>query len=302
MKSYDKTLTRLILILTKLTNNEKPTTKDLAKEFNVGIRTIQRDLYERLIYFPIEKNTKGQLRFIEGFTLDRCSLDNDEMLLVYLAMSQVKTMSHNFENKIDHLFSKLLNPSFNSPYFIKPNSYEQIDLNSTLLKSIEDSIANFQYAKIELLHKSVKVKPYKIVCLDGIWYLFAKDTNDDKIKTYKLSQIISFEILNEKFELQINIDEILSHVHSGWFEDGNSFKVFVQISSTATHYFQSKQVLPTQQIIEEKTDGSIIVQFEVSHEEDIDNIIKAWLPDIKVLEPIEYKKKLEKELQTYLEI
>ena len=42
LKSYDKTLTRLILILTKLSNNERPTTKELSEEFGIGIRTIQR--------------------------------------------------------------------------------------------------------------------------------------------------------------------------------------------------------------------------------------------------------------------
>lgn len=126
-KSYDKTLTRLILILTKLSNNDRPKIKELAEEFGVGVRTIQRDIYERLIYFPIEKDSFGQLNFIDGFSLDRSTLENDEMLLIYLAMSQIKTLSKTFESKINNVFSKLLNPSFSSPYFIKGKSYESID-------------------------------------------------------------------------------------------------------------------------------------------------------------------------------
>ena len=35
-KNYDKTLTRLIGILTKLAAGEQPTTKELAEEFGVG--------------------------------------------------------------------------------------------------------------------------------------------------------------------------------------------------------------------------------------------------------------------------
>ena len=69
-----------------------------------------------------------------------------------------------------------------------------------------------------------------------------------------------------------------------------------------SHYFKLKSLLPTQKIIDNLEDGSIIVTFEVSHYEDIDNIIKSWLPDITVLEPKEYKEKLENELKQYLNL
>jgi len=50
---YDKKLFRLINILAKLYRKEIFTNEDLAREYNVSTRTIQRDLNERLIYFPI---------------------------------------------------------------------------------------------------------------------------------------------------------------------------------------------------------------------------------------------------------
>jgi len=52
---YDKTLTRLTIILQKLYDGELLSVKELAEEFNVSERTIQRDFNERLIRFPIEK-------------------------------------------------------------------------------------------------------------------------------------------------------------------------------------------------------------------------------------------------------
>ena len=39
-KTHDLTLTRLILTLTKLSNNELPTMNDLKEEYNVSLRTI----------------------------------------------------------------------------------------------------------------------------------------------------------------------------------------------------------------------------------------------------------------------
>lgn len=300
MKSYDTTLTRLILILTKLSNHELPTIKELADEFNVGVRTIQRDIYQRLIYFPIEKNALNQLKFIDGFSLDRCHLENDEMLLIYLAMSQVKTISSNFEKKIDNVFSKLLNPSFTSSYFIKPNSYEKLDLDDKIIREIEQAIKKRHLIQIVQNNKTTHIKPYKIINLDGIWYLLARDIKDEKIKSFFISSIISVKNNFEVFELITDVEEVLNNVHSAFFEDGNSFEVKVSINKKVAHFFKLRNILPTQKIIKEYEDGSLIITFDVSHYEDIDNIIKSWLPDIKVIEPIEYKEKLESELKEFL--
>lgn len=288
------------MILTKLSNNERPTLKELAEEFNVGIRTIQRDVYQRLIYFPIEKNKLSQLKFIDGFTLDRCALDNEEMHLLYLAMSQVKDMSQSFETKIDHLLSKLLNPGFSTPYFIKPHTYESIDTKNSVLKDLEYSIQNFYFLNIEYNNIISYVKPYKIVNLDGIWHLLARDMKDQKIKTYIISHIKELIVSQEQYKIETDIDTVLKNVHSSWFEDGNTIEVKIRVRKNIAYYFKLKNVLPTQKILTENSDGSLDISFQVTHKEDIDNIIKSWLPDIKVIEPKEYRKNLQKELENYI--
>ena len=68
-KDYDKALTRLISILSKLHFDERPTILELASEFNVSKRTIQYDLYNRLISYPISKDDIGRLKFEDDFTL-----------------------------------------------------------------------------------------------------------------------------------------------------------------------------------------------------------------------------------------
>lgn len=302
MKSYDKTLTRLILILTKLSNDERPTLNELVSEFNVGIRTIQRDLYERLAYFPIEKDRDGRLQFIDGFSLDRSTLENDEMLLVYLALSQVKNISSNFENKIDGVLAKLLTPTFQTPYHIKSQSFQKIDPDKKLLKDIEFCIENKYVSQLQLIgNKEYFIEPYKIVSFSGIWYLFCKEQSSSKIKSFLLSAIKTINTTNSKYKLDKPIDEILSNVHSAWFDDGSRFSVTVYVEKEVAYFFKLKKVIPTQEILNENKDGSLIVRFEVSHYEDIDNLIKAWLPHIEVIEPKDYKEQIEQELQSYLE-
>lgn len=298
-KDYDKTLTRLILILKKLSLGEMPTIYELSQEFNVSIRTIQRDIYTRLYHFPIEKIGK-KLKFIDGFSLENCSLEDDEMLLVYLAMSQVKNISHSFESNIDNIFSKLLHPGFQSAYFIKSKQFEDLQKYSKLVKNIENSIEKSKMSQFMYHNNIVNVRPYKIVSLRGLWYLLAKDMYDVKIKVYLLSEVNNYKLTSTVFKMEINIDTVLDGVHSGWFMDGENIHIKVKVNSNISKYFKLKNVFPKQKILEEYSDGSIDVQFDVSHYEDLDNIIKSWLPDIKVIEPVHYKEKLENELKSYL--
>ncbi|EAI2740509.1 HTH domain-containing protein [Campylobacter jejuni] len=54
MKEYDKLSIRLVQILSKFNNGESLSAQELAQEFNVDTRTIQRDLNERLIKKKME--------------------------------------------------------------------------------------------------------------------------------------------------------------------------------------------------------------------------------------------------------
>ncbi len=83
---YDRTVTRLITILSKFSHNEIINPKDLAEEFNVSVRTIQKDLKEKLMpNFPIYMHKKGEYRLSEGASITKSNLTNDEMIILSLA-------------------------------------------------------------------------------------------------------------------------------------------------------------------------------------------------------------------------
>ena len=52
---HDKLAYRLTQILVKLNQGEKLDPQTLAEEFNVNLRTIQRDLNSRFAYLPLER-------------------------------------------------------------------------------------------------------------------------------------------------------------------------------------------------------------------------------------------------------
>ena len=54
MHEHDKIAQRLGMLLTRLYSGEKLHLHELAAEYNVTLRTLQRDFNERLSYLPIE--------------------------------------------------------------------------------------------------------------------------------------------------------------------------------------------------------------------------------------------------------
>ncbi|UYB73081.1 DeoR family transcriptional regulator [Aeromonas veronii] len=56
MAEHDTLAQRLGVILTKLNNGQRLVISELAHEFNVSARTIQRDLNVRLAYLPLERD------------------------------------------------------------------------------------------------------------------------------------------------------------------------------------------------------------------------------------------------------
>ena len=51
-------------------------------------------------------------------------------------------------------------------------------------------------------------------------------------------------------------------------------------------------MFPTQEIKEERPDGSLVVSYRVGHYEAIRNILKSWIPNIVILEPEGFKNEL----------
>ncbi len=299
-KDYDKTLSRLIGILTKLSDGEMPTSKELADEFGVSVRTIQKDIKERLYYYPIIKTNDHRYTFAYGFSLKQTDLTNEEMVFLHLALSQFEDVE-DIDKIRDNIYKKIIHKKFYSPYYIKQEDLEDLDVDSPLVSHLEALIENKERAKIDFTNESKELELYKIAAFDGFWYLFAKDVEADKIKTFRLSDIKKIHPLDSYHKTSSDfIERLLQNVHSAFFEEGNTFKVVVKVYPEIAHYFKKRDFLDSQEIQEELEDGSLVVSFTVSHDEDIDNIIKSWLPHIEILKPQRFRDKLHNELKEYL--
>lgn len=288
-------------ILWKLDRGEAPTTRELAQEFGRSTRTIQIYI-QKLINsgFLIYKDSNHRYHFSYGYSLNKTMLDSNEMILLQLALAQFKEVT-DFDKLTDSIYNKLTKTNLFNPYCIKYDDIEDLQIDSLMIQDLEDAIEYKNHVEIQFEDTRIIVEPYKIVAYDGIWYLVAKDEDDQKIKSFLLKGIKALEILKNKYDISHDtIRTIVKKTHSAWFVDGNCFTVTIKVSPKIAYYFKAKNTLQSQKIVEELEDGSLIISFEVSHDEDIDNMIKSWLPDIEILEPQRYKDKIKQELTEYL--
>lgn len=301
IKDYDTSLNRLIMILHKLWKDERPTIDELAEEFKVSKRTIQRDIYQRLCVFYIDKDPKdGRFHFVDGHNLDSLLID-DEMLALALSVPLTYGSGTHMSEMGNNVLKKLLHKSFHNPYYIKPEGFECIDMDSVIMNTIEDAILKMQGIYITLNDtKIMLVEPYKIIAFDGIWYLLGKDSDDGKIKNFFIHKILKVELHEQAFTIKQSVSELIDKVQTPWFVDAHKFEVVIEVSSKIAHYFELKKQLPSQLIDEKKEDGSLIISYLVSHEEEVDNLIKSWMPDIHVLKPLDFKNRIISELENYL--
>ncbi len=59
-------------------------------------------------------------------------------------------------------------------------------------------------------------------------------------------------------------------------------------------------MFPTQEIKEERPDGSLIVTFRVGQYEAIRDILKSWIPNIMILEPKDFRNDLLKDVKKWI--
>lgn len=287
MSHYDRLAQRLSLIITKLNNAESFTIKELQDEFNVSKRTIQRDIQERLSFLPL-KVEDGRYS-LEEYYLGKLQYKD---IVKFAALSGVREL---FPVLDDEFIKKVLNDVYQSAYLVKGHNYEKID--KKLFGKIEDAVLKGKKVSFEYKDKKRVVEPYKLLNNKGIWYLAGVD--DGKLKTFTLSYIDNFKVLDMGFAYDKKVDETLKNEDNIWFTQ-EPFEVVLKVSSKIAYYFKRRDIIPNQTIIKSLSGGGVLVSTKVGHENQILPIVRYWIPHIQIISPESLQTKLEKELSEYL--
>lgn len=266
---------RITSILIKFNAGETCDLNDLAEEFSVNLRTIQRDVNVRLAFLPLIK--EGSKVSLEPSALGRLTISD---IRNFANVCGIKELFPSLDNSF---ITAMLSNTFNSSYLIKGHNYEDKTDVQPLLTKFNDYIAcnslvNFHYKGKEYEN----VQPYKLVNAKGIWYLAAVDKN--KLKTFHLAKIANTLELFKQFEPNKEIQKIIEK-EDGIFFSEDKMEIILKASAQIAHYFKRRNILPNQVIEKELESGELIISVKVADEIQIIPLIKYWIPELDVISP-----------------
>lgn len=283
---------RLAGILTKLNRGEKVEIAKLAKEFQVGSRTINRDLRDRLAflewdetgpkYYSLKKDGLGQL------------FEEDIERFAHFASIQ-----HLFPKIDQTFFQKKLTDSL----IIRGLNYEDISHKTHDFEQIKEAIEShkiliFTYRKNDrVTEKNYRVSPYLMINRNGIWYLIAEDNG--QVKTFCFTQIEKIGILEHSFKPDQKLLDEIKNTESIYY--GNQIeKVVLSVDESVAIYFERRDLLPNQSILSKHEDGHLEIVSENVSEQEIIALVRYWIPNLRITFPEGLQEKVEQSLRDYL--
>lgn len=287
MKEHDKLSTRLSQILIKFNNGDRVTIEDLAEEFGVSKRTIERD-FVRFSYLPIIKENKEY--YLENLAIGKLNFDDIKNFAIF---SGVKSL---FPSLTKQFLAEILTDKINKAFLVSNSGFEDIEKKQEIFYNLTSAICDQKIINFSYNDKGRVVKPYKLINTNGIWYLNATENED--IKTYTFSKIKSLKVTDEKFIQNINILKEIEKNEIN-FLSSITKEVHLEIDNSAKEYFLRKKVLSNMKIIDQ-TNEYFIVSTNIAFDDEILNIVKQWIPYIRIVYPLELQNKLQDTLKNYL--
>ncbi len=295
-RNHDTLVYRLAQILVKLNQGESLDPGDLAAEFGVNLRTIQRDLNQRFAYLPLTK-VNGRYRLDPTF-LGKLSTRDIER---FASLAGVRGLFPSFS---DDFLRDIFDSQIQSALMVKGHNYEDLSGKEAQFRELERAIVGhrrvgFRYAKGETSKSYRNLEPYKLLNLKGIWYLAARDAG--KLKTFAFTRIDGLLVSEEAFEPDASVHQTLAAEDGIWFTEDRT-EIVLKISKEVAGYFKRRKLIANQVIQMEFEDGGLIVSAVVGHPNQIVPVVRYWIPHIRIISPEGLQAELEKGLAEYLAI
>ncbi|SUB23980.1 helix-turn-helix transcriptional regulator [Avibacterium avium] len=286
---------RISALLVDLNMGKRVDINQLAERFEVSIRTLQRDINERLDFLPWEELGP---RF---YKLNRQKLDilTEEDIQRFALFASISNL---FPSVDKAFYQEKLTQSVQ----VKGFQYEdishlkaQFDLLNQAIH--ENKFVSFKYKKLSTNQSAFyQIAPYLLTNKNGIWYLIGTDSNqNDKQKTFCFTQISQLEVLsenfipNQQFIEQIKSSDSLSH--------GNVInEVVIQVSAFAAPFFLRRNLLPNQKLLHKLENGELLLASENVNPLDILPIVQYWIPHLSIISPQNLQGELQNNLVQYL--
>ncbi len=286
---------RLLGITMYLLNRDIVTSNELSNQFEVSVRTIQRDIESlNLAGIPISSQTGngGGYEILDTFKLNKQITNADDYLFIITALKGLCTAVDN--NKINNTLEKLLmvgNNSVNQHIFLdfsvlkeKNETREYINVFDKCI--LEKSVVNFDYTNADNKAHNRNVEPLAVTYQWYSWYLFGYCTYKQDYRLFKFSRISNVDVINVKYnttheDVNLLLEKQLNNDTRPYYD--------IKLLCKKESVLQAKEYL-NGNIIEEKENGDVLMTLHTPTNERMwFSLLLGFGNDILIIEPQELK-------------
>jgi predicted DNA-binding transcriptional regulator YafY len=262
--------------------------------------------------YELIKGEKGSYKSITKDAFD--NFINAEFMSLMVQMFNLANKSDLFSNfDLNEKDKKILESKIkdsNEYYEFKNKPFENFKSDSVLLKKLENTIKLQKYIKIEYeingkINK-FEVKPYKIIFINENFYL-ACEIEHEKLEfaMYRISKIKSIEETSKTYHKNREIEDFIKDIQTPFAFYRRDYKkylidIVLEVDKSKAFFFENKKYLKSQEILKKQDNGNLLIKYSVTQEIEVVELIKKWIPYVKVIEPLSLKNSIENELKEYL--
>ena len=300
----EKLAQRLSHILALLHQGDAIDKQQLAQQFGVGVRTIERDLFERLAGIA-ERAPDGEWRI--------ASRRRSTIPARYLSdYSQLAGTAALFPDaSLPWLIGQIETSPADRSLRVQPVPEEDLRSQSQTFNLLLNAVQQQRPCQFIYKGKPRQAHPYRLIHKNGIWYLAAAelnaqtdtqtDTQTDKktdaktgaqqLKNFSVARIEALRVdEHAHFAPQPEHIAYLERQPDIWFTQQPE-KAVLRVAAAVAHYFTRRDLLPGQ-ITRADADGSLLVTATIHHPQQLLPIVRYWMPHVRILEPQKWDEQL----------
>lgn len=294
-------INRLFEIIYLLLDRKMMTAGQLAEHFEVSTRTIYRDvetLSEAGIPIYATKGIGGGIRLTENFVLNKSLLtdaDKKNILSSLYGMNALIDEVQPVLQKLSTIFGGE-HEDWIEVDFSAWNPNNSISKRFLLLKEaiFTRTIITFDYSGAYGLTKRRVAEPMKLVFRGYSWYLLAWCRIREDFRYFKLTRMNELSTTEDDFiRRNLNVSELPLKQYTQKMVSVKA-RISPHLEYRMRDEFEAKQV-------QNQTDGSFLVQFEMPDNEWLYDYLLTYGAGIKVLEPAVVKEELIRRLKSAIQ-
>ncbi|HEV8281590.1 MAG TPA: YafY family protein [Candidatus Limnocylindrales bacterium] len=304
---------RLVNLLLLLQSRGGLTARELARELEVSVRTIHRDVEELStagVAIFAERGPLGGIRLVDGYRTRLTGMTADEAEALFLsglpgpaaqlglgtvvAAAQLKVMAA-LPPELRSRASRLV-----QRFHLDPAGWFQVSEPVPHLATLATAVWESRAVAIayrrgdEVVERTIG--PVGIVLKGGIWYVIA--LVDGQIRTYRASRVAEATPLDEAVERpeEFDLAAYWAESSAAYERDAATVTVDVRIAEDrlwrVRSVFGEAAVEAAERSIDPDRPGQVRLRMTLSYPDEVPGLLLAVGPNLEVIEPVDIRERV----------